>query len=99
MNYDIPFASSNQYIKAIAAIIVCHGNEMGRSDGKTTLKQLLLNIATFEKFQYFQNNARFIKLTANREAIPIGTTVNEALHRELKAFFSNVWSQTIRRLK
>ena len=40
-----------------------------------------------------------MRLTSNLEDVPTGTTGNEALHRELKAFFSNVRAQTLKRLK
>lgn len=99
LSITTPFVTAQYYYRLVAALIISFPRDMTRSAGKGTVKEVLLNGATFKHFQYLQNNSRYLRMVVNRSEIPVGTTCNEALHRELKGFFANVWTQTKQRLE
>ena len=83
LSMKTPIVSAQHYFKVIAAMIVVYDTEMRRSNGESTVKEILMNAATFENYQYLQNNARYLKRTEDPTDIPTGTTGNEAFHRGL----------------
>ena len=90
---DAPFRSRHEYMELICALIVKFNNQMGRTNdkGRTLLGVLrsALNPATVE---YLLNGSRYLcgNLAARGNRLPVGTAGNEALHAELKLWFSNM---------
>ena len=90
-----PFASTEEYVRALACVSVVHKAEMGRKGPKGyTVGDVLRNAAEPSKCQWYFNNLwhRHSIAAARVPLLSAGTTANEALHNELKQTFR----QTIR---
>ena len=91
LSADVPWQSRYEYIEAMAALASLHAQEMTRKipGPNKTGSQLLYNACSPVRFGWFANNMQArCKLPARFHAmLPSGTTSNEALHSEVKAWF------------
>jgi hypothetical protein len=92
----IPYRSADSFVQDVAAIAKSYPEELGRRiNKKTTVLSSLAYATSGDALQYLMNNSRFV---ARNPEVPFsyGTTRNEAYHKELLAFYRNVFQQTER---
>ena len=87
----LPWQSRYCFIEAMAALARLHPQEMARKipGPNKTGHQLLFNATAPSRFGWFFNNIQARRMLPERYAalLPSGTTSNEALHAEVKAWF------------
>ena len=90
---ETPFRSRLEYVRAICAIIAKYPLDMGRRNAKGRKLGDVLRAATAPMAaEYLLNGMRYICRNRSMQVspLPMGATGNEALHAELKNWFTNV---------
>ena len=89
MDPNTPMQNLEEFVGLVAAVVAVYPERMDTKHDKTTLRRVLINACTPERFQWYMNSARY------RSAIPksveasmgAGTTRNEQLHARLNSHF------------
>ena len=87
------------WIRALAAVATSFPHELVNKNsrkGKSRLR-ILMAAATFQRFQWYLNNARIRTTLSVRESalMAAGTCGNEALHAELRGVFRQVYNVSL----
>ena len=83
-----PYTHHQEYIDDLHDVILKYPNDMARKNSRgQTLRQTLINGASFSHFAYLQNGGRAIQSMAAQDRLlwAMGTTANEALHSEFNS--------------
>ena len=95
---DEPFASRYEYLQMLAALVATRAADMQKRHKKGySVRTIFRRSMGSTASEYLLNGMRYIcqmrgsRLQGGRE-IP-GTTTNESLHRELRSWGKDVWSQ------
>ena len=90
-----------EYVAKLSKIKASYGEYMDRKNGKgITAETILRSGAAWHHFQGLQNASRLLaRLGSKGQRLGTGTTRNEQLHMELKAWGRNIYQTHIGRLR
>ena len=93
-NAEVPFESRSEFLRAMAAIVAVHRDEVMRQlpKGGGSLLHLVWQGCQIFKIEWMLNYTRFIHSISSAEfvVLPRGTASNEAYHAELNSAFRRV---------
>ncbi|CAJ1387393.1 unnamed protein product [Effrenium voratum] len=91
MDYSTPFAQRLHFIQALAALSAAHADEASKiaPGPNRKVRELLWGAASADRLEWYLNNtrARHCMKSSHHSMLHVGTSSNEALHREINAWF------------
>ena len=99
MNPNTAMRTLSGFAQLLAAVVRIYPERMDVVHTKTTLRKVLLNAPTPDRFHWYMNNVRYRSTLPNAmvKVMASGTTRNEQLHARLHAHY-RVVSQVSRRM-
>jgi hypothetical protein len=89
MNPNSAMKTLAEFARLIAAVVATYTQRLDIKNDKTTLRKVLLNACSPDRFQWYMNNVRYRTTLppAQESYLAAGTTRNEQLHARLNAHY------------
>ena len=91
INFQVPWRSRLEFVKAIAALASVYNDEMDRiiPGPNRSVRDVLYSAVAPDRCEWYFNNIRLRHRLGSSEIglLPSGTTSNEALHAEINSWF------------